>query len=241
MYGLAAGAAGVSVLALAQPSEARIVYTHVRKVIWPNSHFDLDLNHDGINDFSIRNVYKSKTPSLYVVPGPQGVNAVEGTWTYHSGRRRLAFALHPGNRIGPAKNFSGEIMARLSYDGPNRGYWWSHGETSGNPKPHYLGLKFQVKGKSHFGWARLIITVGVDGMVATLTSYAYETIANKPIKAGQKKETTDDLTTYEDPGRGASLTGPIPDTPRTTSLGVLALGAQGLPAWRRKDSVVATK
>jgi hypothetical protein len=51
-YAIVASAAGVSVLALAQPSEAKIVYTsahvHLRAGQRP---FPLDLNHDGIVDF----------------------------------------------------------------------------------------------------------------------------------------------------------------------------------------------
>jgi hypothetical protein len=45
----------------------------------------------------------------------------------------------------------------------------------------------------------------------------------------------------EDFGPGASLTGPIPDTLLPASLGMLALGAQGLPLWRRKESVAETR
>ena len=55
MYALAAGAAGVSVLALAQPSEAEIKYTPTHVVIGKGgvSIYNLDLNHDGITDFTI--------------------------------------------------------------------------------------------------------------------------------------------------------------------------------------------
>jgi len=41
-----------------------------------------------------------------------------------------------------------------------------------------------------------------------------------------------------DPGSGAFLTSPIPDTPHPASLGMLALGAQGVPLWRRKESAL---
>jgi hypothetical protein len=55
IYALAAGAAGVSVLALVLASEARIVYTPANIGISPrfNSHYHLDLNQDGITDFVI--------------------------------------------------------------------------------------------------------------------------------------------------------------------------------------------
>jgi|HubBroStandDraft_6_1064221.scaffolds.fasta_scaffold227674_2 hypothetical protein len=52
-YALAASAAGAGVLALAQPAEARVVYTPVHKVIRLGHPYALDLNHDGITDFSI--------------------------------------------------------------------------------------------------------------------------------------------------------------------------------------------
>jgi hypothetical protein len=42
----------------------------------------------------------------------------------------------------------------------------------------------------------------------------------------------------EEFGPGASLTSNIPGTPQPGSLGMLALGAQGVPLWRRKESIV---
>jgi|HubBroStandDraft_6_1064221.scaffolds.fasta_scaffold05468_2 hypothetical protein len=55
-YALAAGAAGVGVLALAQPAGAKIVYTPAHIPIVQNKGLvELDLNHDGINDFQFSN------------------------------------------------------------------------------------------------------------------------------------------------------------------------------------------
>jgi len=53
-----------------------------------------------------------------------------------------------------------------------------------------MGIRFKIKGKSHFGWARLSVTEAAIGpayhrIYATLTGYAYETIPNKPIIAGR--------------------------------------------------------
>jgi hypothetical protein len=53
MYTLAASAAGVSLLALVHPAEAKAVYTKVHQVIGPDGSYKLDLNHDGITDFTI--------------------------------------------------------------------------------------------------------------------------------------------------------------------------------------------
>jgi hypothetical protein len=65
--------------------------------------------------------------------------------------------------------------------------------------------------KAHaYGKGDLIIT-------GTLTGYAYETVANKPIIAGKTK-------------------GPDVITARPASLGHLAHGASGLSAWRAQSS-----
>jgi hypothetical protein len=51
-YALAASAAGVGMLALAQPAEAKIVYTPAHIAVPINTFLPLDLNHDGVNDLS---------------------------------------------------------------------------------------------------------------------------------------------------------------------------------------------
>jgi hypothetical protein len=90
--------------------------------------------------------------------------------------------------------------------------------------PRGCGLKFGIRGKRHFGWARLSVRiVNGKGILATLTGYAYETIPGKAIKAGQTKEAEEDPTN-EDFNPGASLKLSIPDKPQPASLGMLALG-----------------
>jgi len=55
-YAAAASAAGVGLLTLAQPAEARVVYTAVHEVIPPGSDYRIDLNQDGKADFRIYNL-----------------------------------------------------------------------------------------------------------------------------------------------------------------------------------------
>jgi hypothetical protein len=54
-------------------------------------------------------------------------------------------------------------------------------------KDRYLGLTFRLKGKTHYGWARLNILPPhhPPQIGALLTGYAYETIPGKPIIAGR--------------------------------------------------------
>lgn len=96
----------------------------------------------------------------------------------------------------------------------------------------YLGLQFLINGKVHFGWARLNVTCRGLDVVAKLTGYAYETVPNKPIGAGQTKGSDEETGA----GRDAALTAP---TPKTSWLGLLALGSYGLPIWRREELVGA--
>jgi hypothetical protein len=80
MYAFAAGAAGVSVLALTQSAEAKIIYTQTHVVIGTNHIYELDLNHDGIADFKIDNhsfFTDTIVATLSAVPA-QANNAVVG-------------------------------------------------------------------------------------------------------------------------------------------------------------------
>jgi hypothetical protein len=228
LYALAATAAGVGVVALAQSADAKIVYTKTHVVIGTNHIYDLDLNHDGIADFKIDNhsfFTDTIVATLSAVPA-QANNAVVGR-QLQIGSPYYAYALTRGVAIDPKQPFAGGWMAWS--DGANRAGRWV------NVRSRYLGLKFRVKGKIHYGWARLNVTVGNSRISATLTGYAFETIPNKPIIAGATKGT--DESNVERPD--AALITPVPDTPQPATLGTLALGAPGLSIWRREESVGA--
>jgi hypothetical protein len=89
-------------------------------------------------------------------------------------------------------------------------------------------VKFSIRGKDHFGWARFI-THSAPHPSAELTGYAYETIPGKPIIAGATKGPDDG-----EPTASFTMHTPVPAT-----LGTLAMGAPGLSIWRRKESAVA--
>jgi len=106
-YALAASAAGVGMLVLAHPAEAKIVYTKAHRVIGFDSNYMLDLNHDGKADFIIyHNAHVSDSghaSSLSVSAASSALkNEAEGTV---GGRSFLAAALERGARI-PKNRFS---------------------------------------------------------------------------------------------------------------------------------------
>ena len=94
-------------------------------------------------------------------------------------------------------------------------------------------------GETHYGWARLSVQVQLPlTITATLTGYAYETIPNTSINAGQvgPNDTNIESNSIEPPH--ASLTA---RAPQPATLGILALGAPVLSVWRRERSVDAAK
>jgi hypothetical protein len=210
-------------------------------VIKPFQTVDIDLNHDGVSDFALGAYSFSHVGSGFLtflgnmsVSGRNPANAVVTT------AKGFAAALHAGALVGPGKRVKAgnQLMAKCSHRSNiftthtvniAQGPWLnlSHG---------YLGLKFKVNGKIHYGWARLTGTVCAGG---TLTGYAYETIPDKPIIAGKTKGTDDD--SVEESNR--ALTAPAFSAPirRLTTLGLLALGAPGLSIWRREGSTNETQ
>jgi hypothetical protein len=231
-YAIAAGAAGVSVLALAQPVEAKIVYTPASVQLSGNQHYDLDLNNDGVTDFTLshfsthRNYHKGGYDAQAMEEQPATGNGVIG---------KPPAALVARAIVGHGKLFYG-ISGIMAFSGGYCGLnhcTHHHGGNWLGVKNRYLGLEFQIKGRTHYGWARLTFEDGV--LSATLTGYAYETIAGKSIRAGLTKGTADESGEV-DFGPGAFMTAPAPVAPQAASLGMLALGAQGVTLWRRKES-----
>jgi hypothetical protein len=246
-YASAAVAAGVSLLAMTNSVEAKVVYTPAHTNIPVNTgSVLLDLNHDGIADFSLWNskgAYGHQAfGTLNVGCAAVPVSNHNSTCRYQNNEiwgegmvsGRFASALHPGfmvkanksyfqqgrklvgsqnQALGPVADMA-NIIFTVSSTGQtssaSRGQWFF-------TKRRYLGLQFMIGKEVHYGWARLAVTLptgGFEGIQATLTGYAYETIPNKPIITGKTK------------GSDVVILDPA-------SLGHLAQGASGIPVWRK--------
>jgi hypothetical protein len=97
----------------------------------------------------------------------------------------------------------------LYYESGYSGAWYG-------AKDRFLGFSFVIAGKTHFGWARLSFrNIGCYRCILGVIDYAYETIPNKAIIAGDE---------------GQPSEASVPPT-----LGALALGAAALTLWRRED------
>jgi hypothetical protein len=231
MHGLAATAAGVSFIALAHPSEAKIVYTPAHKNVGSSTF--IDLNHDGINDFKLSLTRRQSCLGFCSTSGTTNASLAGkglGKANQLYGQGKFASALPAGVHVGPKGKFPGED--RMAYvhatDEINKDFSGPWAGSGGGVQHRFLGLKFTIHGKTHFGWARLDVTIGRSAtMNATLTGYAYETIPGKPIITGKTKGPDNNVGQPE-----AALTIP---TPQANTLGALALGTDGLSIWRREE------
>jgi hypothetical protein len=185
-YTTAATAAGVGMLALPQNSAAEVAYTPANQTI--TGSFALDLNHDGVTDFTINNTHSTFTSGLQFffqsmnIKKP-GRNLVLGTY----GGKSFAQALPPHKKVGEGEYFrSYNSTARMNYCLATRTSWRYSGSWF-NVEQRYLGFKFSIGGKIHYGWARLNVTVRGPKCTssALLTGYAYETVPNRAIVTGK--------------------------------------------------------
>ena len=252
-YTLAASTAGVSLLALAQPSDAEVVYTPANQIINRLTLYRLDLNHDGITDFTMFDrvtgptQFLSSRQSLGVRAAPY--NRVKCVYPSFCASTFIYAAVLPqGSQIGTSQNRHGWLgeLAQMGLAEGSKGkdtlfgYW-------PNTRNGYLGLRFQIDREPHFGWARLSVqfvggSAGNRTWEAHLTGYAYETIANESIKAGQIGGTNDENAVFlpdpasEDQAKGNPAAKPTSASAQSNTLGALALGADGIALWRREEA-----
>jgi hypothetical protein len=250
-YAVVASATGAAMLALAPPSGAEIVFTHANGMVSRNGSLNLDLNHDGVVDFTIVEFAKGtslrSSQSLSVIP-PQGNHVMCG-WVACSSGFSNAAALQFGDPIGtrqyawltfPRDNM---VYERNSNGNVFSGGGWAH--IYGN-RARYLGLQFQIDGETHFGWARIKVVLRQNPRrtyEARVTGYAYETVPEKPIRAGQTTENDDDAAARPNaapiqPLPGSQRRRPTSAPARFASLGALALGVDALALWRREDQEI---
>ena len=201
----AAGAAGVGMLATVQPAQADIIYTSSNT---PLGTATIDFG-SGLADFEFSNArhyyggflraYRVGSGIGFLSDGnPLGKGAVIGS----SGK----FVSAPPFQFGQgtlAFRFKLYGIHTVLYSG---GPWFDVSD-------RYLGLQFFLDGSPHFGWAELSVRPdGGESLSATLVSYAYNTVPNEAITAGQGQ------------------------TPEPGTLGLLALGSLGLGFWRRRKA-----
>jgi hypothetical protein len=227
-YTLAAGAAGVGLLALTQPAGAEVVYTpaHVN-LSGSRAAYALDVNNDGVADFGFNlNNIPSFGDDLQVGEGKDGPSPNGFLFSAVGG---FPAVLNLGNAIGPGASFYGCVgscgnvyMATL-WKGGSNGAWL-------NVTNRYLGLKFYAGKDTYYGWARMSVHVKGIEISARLTGYAYETIPNHGIRAGQTSGTFEKPVYGDVKSIAESSASPVSPAPQpVVTLGMLAMGSPGIP------------
>lgn len=134
MYALSASAAGVGALALVRPAEGRIVYTPGHHIIGQNQHYNLDLNHDRVTDFSIHNWSNYCSTTCEAVLWAKGAafgDNVEGKEIHYDS---YADALRREARIGGSRRFLNRATATVVGEASSRAFGnWA------NARNRYLG------------------------------------------------------------------------------------------------------
>ncbi len=233
LYSAAAMAAGVSVLALAHPAEGSVVVTKTNITVGFGSQISIDINKDGINDFTIAGEGANYDHSFYATFAIQPLTGGKVVGGKRGPLGPYASALVKGANIGPSAHFSSSVarsqitIERLLGEASASTHESFYGEWPGI-NDRYLGVKFLIKGATHYGWIRMSVSEQQE-ISGTITEYAYETVTNKKIGAG---DTTDSSET--------ARAMPVPERrlqPRQASLSMLAQGADGLAMWRREQEI----
>jgi hypothetical protein len=221
-------ASGPSMTALAQRTPASTIIYTATNIGFAGSKrsntppIPIDMNKDGVADFTITAGGSGSATFSQGFSHYNGTAVVRGA---AAGNSRIYHALNEGAHIGPDQKFverSMLIQAKMSHENRSTGgRSQCLGPFKGASNSEYLGVKFLIEGKTHYGWIRLTASCESEeapGRIqGTITGYAYEALPDTPIPAGQTSN-------------GGSEK---QDTEKPAALGALGLGSAGLPLWRK--------
>lgn len=190
LYTLAAAGAA----AFTAPAAAQVIYTKTN-IILTDGVALIDLNHDGVADFTLTNFeISSRYYSQVFREGWLNVRgaASESPAVLGQSARRgpVALPVPHGVPIGsdsPAGFLQDQSPLSMGYAFVNNDSHSVRGRFP-NAGTKYLGLRFTINGQVHYGWARLNVTPATfyPLMTAIVSGYAYEATPNKSIPAGYR-------------------------------------------------------
>jgi hypothetical protein len=182
-------AAGV--IAAGSSVNAQIVYTDIDPdVMLSDSSFYIDLDNNDTADFAIVHInYSYGSTSFLNLVGLQalrnnevlGDTIVSATYSYVS---FLPAVLNADDDIDASKEvWYNSYYGMMYYNGVYGSFNFTGGNW-GNASDKYLGLRFKIDNKWHYGWARVDITA--NGSAFIVKDYAYESYPEKHILAGKQ-------------------------------------------------------
>jgi hypothetical protein len=234
-YALAAGAAGVAVLACAMPAEAEPVCKTLTAQLTRTSTFPLYLIDQAVPPFNIAQGTNSTFRSI----SETGIGTImwwnRGFFTPNTagaqvllGPKKWPADVASGSEIGPGGNFGKGASYGLLFTYGKGHFSYNGGGTKvrheGNlnlTQNNYIGFEFVESGALHFGWARLSVSFksvsggNVNHTIVHVLGYGYESTPNTAIGAGSCAA-----------GEQANIG--KPEASSGASLGMLALGSAGV-------------
>jgi len=176
---MAYSATALGLIVPSQKSDAQILYTdlHEDRQFGDTSSFIFDLNYDNFHDLMVFQGF-SATAQMIMLQRAQDTEILAQSQNSYM----YPFALSANYQLDTInKNWRIRDFGTMNFQGSNAyGYW--QGVTD-----KYLGLKIKIKGKAHFGWARL--DVAQNGKSFVVKDYAFEFTPEKPIKTGEGMNT----------------------------------------------------
>ena len=173
---------------------AQVIYTDIPDAT-PNVTYSLDLNNDAIIDFSIQFEAIDKVMCKALNNNAYAGNLVGGI--------HLPWAIASSNNIcNTLSTWYGATTLGTMAWGTSIGYWVGASDK-------YLALKLVVGANTYYGWARL--TILPTSTSFTIKDYAYESMPNTCIQAGQIT-----VGTYENTNKNTFSTFPNPFSTATT-------------------------
>lgn len=158
--------------------------TVVNKILPGIQDYLLDLNNDNQFDFDLKlsgyySSYMSDRMTLLKISPASGnavMDVVQTAPFYH-----FVLANNAGHQLNATQNWGSaynEILARRQQSVVYSNFIgnWA-GATD-----KFIGLKFQIAGATHFGWARLSVDSDINSF--TLKDYAYDSVANENFFTG---------------------------------------------------------
>jgi len=189
-YTLSAGA-----IAATTHADAQVLYTDVQPdsiVFGQGNSYMLDVNNDGLDDFSIHINISSFTygtsfslfaETIRVTPqGSNGVAVSNGSFS------SFPYALGTNVNIGSSMFFASYASQLLNAQGYNNYMGNQYPISAGNwqgVQNKFLGLRLILNGQTHYGWVRLDVNSASQFIVK---DYAIELTAESSINTGDIEE-----------------------------------------------------
>jgi len=193
----------VAAMMFCASANAQIVYTDLNPDITSGSSnpwsYNLDLNNDGTTDFVITDTSATvlggtncggTQTNRYISITPLGSNEVVNDSS--SLVTKLTLNTQIDSSTLTWNNISNQILRSYTFSCVNdsaSGWVW-YGYTSGpwhapfnSAANGFVGLKLATPGNIYYGWVQLSVAVGAVGF--TVKDYAYNSIPNQSILAGQ--------------------------------------------------------